>query len=83
MTQREVIDRMQEVFDRVFLDAVVLTPDLRAADVPEWDSFAQISLLVGLERAFGIRFRTGETDALGNVGEFADLIRRRLSEPGA
>jgi len=48
--------------------------------VPEWDSLIHISLLVAVEKAFGVRLRVGEVEATTNVGEFADLILRRKTE---
>jgi acyl carrier protein len=80
MTQAEVIADLQDVFDDVFLDPPTLTPALTAHDVEEWDSLLQISLVVAVERRFKIRFRLGEVEATRNVGEFADLIARRMTE---
>lgn len=80
MNQAEVIARLQTVFDDVFVDPPVVTPTLSAKDVPEWDSLVHISLLVAVEKSFGVRFRVGEVEAAKNVGEFADLIVRRLTE---
>ena len=80
MNQTEVMSKLQEVFDNVFLDKVTLTPTLNAKDVPEWDSLMQISLVVAVEETFSIRFQTGEVVALNNVGEFAALISQRLAE---
>jgi len=78
MTQTEVITRLQPIFDDLFMDKVELTPQLTAAEVEEWDSLIQISLLLAIEKAFNIRFRVGEVEAAKNVGEFADLIARRV-----
>lgn len=80
MTQAEIIAKLQTVFDDIFLDPPDLTPELSATDVPEWDSLLQISLVVAVEAAFGVRFRVGEVEGTNNVGEFADLISRRLDE---
>ena len=80
MTQSEILARMQTVFDDVFLDDVKVTPELSAKDVEEWDSLLQISLVLGVEKAFNVRFRVGEVEATKNLGEFADLIQRRMNE---
>ena len=80
MTQTEILAKMQTVFDDVFLDDVKVTPELSANDVEEWDSLLQISLVLGVEKAFGVRFRVGEVEATKNLGEFADLIQRRMAE---
>jgi len=81
MTQSEVIEKLQGIFDDIFLEPVKLTPALSAKEVPEWDSLLHISLIVAVEKEFGIRFRVGEVEATHNVGEFADLIARRMGEP--
>jgi acyl carrier protein len=80
MNQSEVIAKLQNIFDTVFLEPVVLTPTLSAKDVPEWDSLMHISLLVAVEKAFSVRFRVGEVETARNVGEFADLIIKRMQE---
>jgi acyl carrier protein len=80
MNQADVIARLQTVFDTVFLEPVVLTPTLSAKDVPEWDSLIHVSLVVMVEKEFSVRFRVGEVETAKNVGEFADLILKRLQE---
>jgi len=80
MNQTEVIAKLQTIFDTVFLEPVVVTPELSAKDVPEWDSLVHISLLVSVEKTFSIRFRVGEVEAARNIGQFADLILKRMKE---
>ena len=81
--QTEVLARLQSIFDDIFLDEVVVTPELSAQDVEEWDSLLHISLVVAVEEAFGIRFRVGEVEATKNVGDFADLIMKRANNGNA
>lgn len=76
--QTEVLARLQAIFDDIFLDEVVVTPELSAEDVEEWDSLTHISLVVAVEEAFGIKFRVGEVESTRNVGDFVSLIVRRL-----
>ena len=80
MNQTEVIARLQTIFDTVFLEPVILTPEISAKDVPEWDSLLHISLMVAVEKEFGVRFRVGEVETTANVGEFANLILKRIQE---
>jgi acyl carrier protein len=80
MNQSEVIARLQAVFNDLFLDPPQLAPQLTAKEVPEWDSLLQISILIAVEKTFSIRFRVGEVETTRNVGEFADLIARRMTE---
>jgi acyl carrier protein len=83
MTQIEVIERLQPIFDDLFLNPVELTSELKAEEVPEWDSLTQISLLMAIESRFKIRFRVGEVERTRSVGELADLIAQHaaLSAP--
>jgi len=80
MNQAEIIAKLQTIFDNVFLEPVVLTPEVSAKDVPEWDSLTHISLMVAVEKAFNVRFRVGEVEIANNVGEFASLISKRQQE---
>jgi acyl carrier protein len=80
MNQAEVIDRLQTIFDDVFLESPRLTPEISAKDVPEWNSLTHISLLMAIEQAFDIRFRLGEVDDAQNVGQLANIIHRRVTE---
>ena len=80
MQLSDVYSKLQEVFDEVFLDKVVVTPELTAKDVPEWDSLLHVSLVLAIEQAFGIRFRVGEVEGAKNVGELAELIENRSTK---
>lgn len=76
MTRTEAFERLQTIFDDLFLAPPKLTPSLSAKDVPEWTSLLHISLLVAVEDAFGVRFPMGEVEATNNIGEFVDLVLR-------
>ena len=77
MTHDEALQKLQTIFDGLFLSPVKLTPALTAEEVPEWDSLMQINLVIAIEKAFAVRFRVGEVEKTKNVGEFIDLILRR------
>jgi acyl carrier protein len=80
MTKAEVLSELQQIFDDIFIEPVVVTEQLSAEDVPEWDSLLHISLVVAVERAFKIRFGIGAVESTNNVGEFADLILKTLAK---
>lgn len=70
-TLEQVQSIMQDVFD---LDDLEITPETSAADVEEWDSLSHIRLIVAIEKAFKIRFKTAEITGLQNVGELVRVI---------
>jgi acyl carrier protein len=80
MNQTDVFAKLQTIFDDLFVEPPKISASLSAKDVPEWDSLIQISLMVAVEKAFNVRFRVGEVEATTNVGEWADLIVRRMTE---
>lgn len=77
MTQQDVLEKLQTIFDDLFMDKVEVKPELTAQEVEEWDSLLHITLVVSVEKAFKIRFHVGEVEATRNVGEFSDLILKR------
>jgi acyl carrier protein len=75
MTEPEIYEALTTIFHDVFLrDDLALTPELSAKDVPDWDSFKQIEIIIAAEERFGIKFRTREMDSLNNVGDLVHLI---------
>jgi acyl carrier protein len=75
MTRAEVQLKLQEVFRAVFNeDSLVLTDKTTAADVEGWDSLQQIKIILGCEKALGIRLRARDINALENIGEMTDHL---------
>lgn len=78
MAQQAIYSELTEIFREVFDDpGFEVKPELSAKDVPEWDSFNHINIIVAAEMRFGVKFRTSEIDGLQNVGDFARLIERK------
>lgn len=83
MQQPEVYAKLTEIFHDVFDDpSIVLQPSTTAVDVPEWDSFNHINLIVSIEAEFRITFQTSELEAMHNVGALAEMIGRKLAAEG-
>ncbi len=66
------------IFAEIFMRDIELRPELMARDVPEWDSFRQIDIIVALEEHYDIKFQIKELDGLNNVGDLARLIETRV-----
>jgi acyl carrier protein len=75
MTEPEIYGKLTTIFHDIFLrDDLVLSDELSAKQVPDWDSFKQIEIIIAVESQFGIKFRTREMDSLNNVGDLVRLI---------
>jgi acyl carrier protein len=79
MTEPDIYTMLTTIFQDIFLrDDLVLRAGLAAKDVPDWDSFKQIEIIIAVERHFGIKFRTREMDSLNNVGDLVRLIADKI-----
>ena len=83
MRPEDIYAQLTTIFHDLFDDdTIVLTPELTAADVPAWDSFNHINLIVVIESAFKIKFQTAELEQLHTVGHLVDLIEAKLAAQG-
>jgi acyl carrier protein len=76
----EIESRLTPIFRDVFNDeALVVTEDMTAAEVPTWDSLSNINMIIAVEKAFGVKFSIKDVRNLKNVGELLDLIKRKAA----
>lgn len=75
MTEAEVYEALTGIFRSVFGRAdMVVSPALSARDVPGWDSFKQIEVMMAVEERFAIELSTRDIDTLRNVGDLAAIV---------
>lgn len=73
-TEAEITAALAGIFAEVFGREVALSPALTAKDVPGWDSFKQIEIIMAAEESFALRFSTRELDSLQSVGDLVRVI---------
>lgn len=67
--------RLQQVFREAFEnDKLTLTDTLSPETMPQWDSLAQVKLMMGCEEEFGIKFTTEETVESTSVGKLKSVL---------
>ena len=71
----KIRDILLDVLDRDDLD---LTLETRPNQVEEWDSMAQIQILVALENEFGIKFTLEESQGIACVGDIVEVVERKM-----
>jgi acyl carrier protein len=81
MTHEEILAKLTLVIGDV-LDRsdIKLNRETVATEVPGWDSVSHIEIIVAAEIQFHIKFRTAELDEIKNVGDFVDMIARKMSK---
>lgn len=83
MQPQDLDTQLTAIFRDLFDDdTITLRPGLTASDVPEWDSFNHINLIVAVEARFGIKFQTAELESMQTVGQLVDLIQSKLAQQG-
>ena len=73
-------DRLQTVFRETFDDdTIVLSDEMTAEDLDDWDSVSHISLVLAVERDFGLTLNAAEIGSLENVGAMIALLRAKAT----
>lgn len=71
--------KLQTIFRECFNDpALAIAPETSPRTLPDWDSVAQVHLVLAIEEAFGFRFTTDEVARVQCVGDFLSVIEAHL-----
>ncbi len=78
MTDQDIFEALTPIFRSVLAnDAIVLKPETSQKDIPKWDSFRYIEIILQVEEAMGVKIRAREANKLANVGELVALIQAK------
>jgi len=82
LTRDEIFKKLEPIF-RDILDETELNlkDNLSALDIPKWDSLAHVNILVAIEIAYRIKFKTGEIEIMKNVGDLVTAIQKKQAQP--
>ena len=73
------LNKLQEIFRDIFDDkCLILSRETSPDDVEDWDSLAQINIIVACETEFGIKFDINDIMNIKNAGNIIDTIERKL-----
>ncbi len=71
---------LADIFSEVFMrDDIAIDPALTAKDVPGWDSFKQVEIIMAAEERFRMRFTSSEVDRFQCLGDLMDAVAKRGS----
>lgn len=75
----ELTSALERVFREVFhMPTLQLRREMTAAEVRGWDSLKHIELIMSIEAAFKVRFKTAEVASFKNVGALIDKLGEKL-----
>ena len=79
MERDELVDKLTVIFRNVFNnEQLVVTDELTANDVANWDSLSHMILIGEVEKSLGITFKLKELNKMKNVGSMMDIILSKL-----
>ena len=80
MERSEIIEKLTPISRQVFAnEALEITDDLSAANVPTWTSLAFMQFLTEIENQFGFKFKMMELLQLRNMGAVIDAILKHIA----
>ncbi|EJU08375.1 acyl carrier protein [Fusobacterium hwasookii] len=75
----DILNKLQEIFRDIFDDeTIILTNETTQDDIGDWDSLAQINLIVAIRKEFKVEFSMEEVGNLKSVGEIVKKIEEKL-----
>jgi acyl carrier protein len=75
LTKQSILVKLTELFIVFFDDDLIrLNEKSTAGDIEDWDSLAQVGLILLIEKEFKFKFNASEVGNLENVGAMIDLI---------
>ena len=79
MERTAITDKLTGIFRKVFSnDSLIITDELTANDVENWDSLSHMILIAEVENSFSIKFKLKDLNKMRNVGEMIDIIISKL-----
>ena len=78
--RKQVKEQLNKVFQEVFDDdGIQIFDEMNSDDIEEWDSLIHITLVVAVEKEFGLELNATEVGKLENVGAMIDVIMKRAT----
>ena len=80
MTKDTILEVLTELFISFFdEDLIQLKRESTAEDIEDWDSLAQVGIILSIEKEFGLKLNSSEVGKLENIGAMVDLIFEKKS----
>ena len=73
-----IYEQLNPIFSDVFDEDVIVTPEMTANDVENWDSLSHVRLMVAIEEHFNIHFSASEITSFKKVGDMVASIEGKL-----
>ncbi|NLK97837.1 MAG: acyl carrier protein [Epulopiscium sp.] len=79
MNEKDIMDIITTTIREVFDDeSLVISESTGQNDIEEWDSLAQIRIILLLEREFGIKFDVEKVGTYSTVGDIFNAVKHLI-----
>lgn len=75
----QILEELKPIFKEILDENIEITERTTPADVEEWDSLAQLSLITAVEQHFGIKFGVADIVAIKSVGDILRMVNEKLA----
>lgn len=80
MERKDIIEKLNEIFCEVLdIENLVLTEEMSADDIDEWDSLAHVQLIHAIQKEFDIKFSASEFMSWDSIGDMVESIISKIS----
>ncbi len=72
------LDKLDQIFQELFkLDSTLLKNEMTMADIERWDSLCHMTLIVSIEKNFGIELSFDDISRMQNIGEIRKIVTEK------
>jgi len=72
------LSKLQDIFRDIFdNEEIALKRETSPDDIEDWDSLAQVNIVVACEDEFGVKFDLNDIAGIRNAGDILDVIEAR------
>ena len=80
MKKSELVEKLTKIFRNTFDNPnLIVSDDLTAKDVDNWDSLSHMILISEVENTFGIKFKLKDLNKMKNVGALIEIIISKIN----
>ena len=78
MDEIQIFEKLNFIFIDTFDDQTIkINNETSAKDIDQWDSLAQIRLVLAIQKEFNIEFTLNEVTSFQNVGDMINSMKQK------
>ena len=78
MSRQQIFARIEAISKKIFGESTVITEETASTDIEKWDSMNHVILISTIEKEFAVTFDIMEIIGITTIGDFVDLVEKRL-----